>query len=144
MLKVKMMGKILFFLSTDYGVLKVLFTILCSFWIFQDFYIAFIERPTLTSHITGDFKFEDFPDIMLCPEPPIDVSLMQSLGYVNYYKYNMGYGQHNDGSSKLSKSWVGNSSLDVKDLFKKISTLETAKDCPRAKIVYYHIIKQVI
>ena len=56
----------------DYNILKIVFTILTSYMIFDTFYTWLVRQPTYTSlekrPITGD----DFPDIMICPQPSVD------------------------------------------------------------------------
>ena len=56
----------------DYNILKIVFTILTSYLIFDTFYTWLVRQPTYTSlekrPITGD----DFPDIMICPQPSVD------------------------------------------------------------------------
>ena len=65
----------------DYNILKIVFTILSSYFIFDTFYTWLVRQPTYTSlekrPITGD----DFPDIMVCPQPTFDKEVLQAKGY---------------------------------------------------------------
>ena len=118
----------------------MIFTVLCSFLLFQDFYIAFIEKPTLTTHITESLQYEDFPDFMLCPEPSVDLSLMQRLGYEDYAGYMKGeMGRWSDklgNESEPIANWAGNQSKGVVEVFKELSVLNSVSDCPDATIFY--------
>ena len=116
-------------LGKDHGILKIIFTLLCSFLIANDWYIAFIEKPTLTREIKTTFSKEDIPEVTLCPEPAIDFDEMISLGYSDLYAYKAGIIDFKDWK-KLS--WSSNQTMDVKEVAEKLSPLKSEKDCPFA------------
>ena len=66
---------------------------------------------------------EDFPDIMFCPQPPVDVNALKSRGYFDIQSYFAGTGHGLTG-------WGGNRSEDVKQVFDNISALKSVEECP--------------
>ena len=58
-----------FFLGKDYRFLKLIFTILASCLIIDLFYSYFVLKPTYTSNEKRKMCVDDFPEIILCPQP---------------------------------------------------------------------------
>ena len=123
------------FLCKDYGCLKIFFTFMCLFMIVQEFYTAFVERPTLTTTKKEPMKQEDIPDILICPDPPISIDELQSLGYVDMWDYKAG--GLNLETQNLEFSWKGNTTESVKNISNKISVFNSTADCPHASIEYF-------
>ena len=74
----------------DYGFLKVIFTFFAAYLIFEELYIYVVLKPTYTTISKREMKPEDFPDIMLCPEPAIDIEAATAKGYEGIDEYYMG------------------------------------------------------
>ena len=128
------MNKLFTFLRKDYGVLKVLFTMLCIFMIFNDLYIVVFERPTLTTQITQPLQLEDFPDFTFCPLPSTDLDQLEVEGFNGVVNYKLGLDRKKNDSTV---GWVGNKTKDVSELLIKLSTLKSVADCPRVTLVYH-------
>ena len=121
------------FLWKDFLLLKVIFTIMCVLLLMQDFYLALVEKPTLTTSMTEPLALQDFPTITLCPENPVNYTELQRLGFHDIYDYIVGY---NWETNITEYNWRGNSSLSVSEINKRISVLKSAEDCPIATLVY--------
>ena len=108
------------YLFKDYGSLKLFFIILCSLAIFQELYVFFILKPTVTSSVKTQMTNEDIPEILLCPEPSFDSEEIKNKGYADFWYYILGqdYG------------WNGQNKTDVKELYQHISFLKSPQDCP--------------
>ena len=124
-----------FILFKDYRILKILFTILATYLIYDEFKVFLIKRPTYTSTEKRKMNPEDFPEIILCPEPSIDINAVRSRGYLNtvgYFK-----GRYNSSDLQLI-SWGGNTSEgeDVKIISEEISALKSATDCEKVKLYF--------
>ena len=94
-------------------------------------------KPTLTSSTKRKYKPEDFPEILLCPEPSIDIQALKSLGYTSKESYQAGFDDNEFSSQFLG--WTGNNSESVEEVIKKISVLKAAEDCAiegKSKIWY--------
>ena len=122
-------------LFKDYRILKILFTILATYLIYDELTVFFIERPTYTSTEKRKMNTEDFPEIILCPEPSIDINAVTARGYQNtvgYFK-----GRYNDSDLQLI-GWGGNTSEgeDVKIISEEISVLKSPKDCQKVKLYF--------
>ena len=115
-------------LLKDYGILKLIFTCVASYLIFDAIYTFAVLKPTYTSHEERQLSFDDFPEILICPEPSIDLNALRVNDYDLYQFYFGGsIGRH---GSSLVKSWAGNNSKDVQIVADSISTLKSEKDCP--------------
>ena len=111
----------------DYRLLKFIFTILASILIYDTFYTLIVRKPTYTSHERRKISAEDFPDIIICPEPPLNLNVLNSRGYVFPIDYFHG----------KKFGWAGNRSEDVKILSTKISSLKSVEDCgARSKLTF--------
>ena len=109
-------------LVKDYRILKLIFTILGSWLISYSIYTFVVLKPTYASNEKREIRVEDFPEIMICPEPTFDVNALTSRGYKgDYFLYFVG--------SKVF-GWTGNKAEDVKKVFKEVSTLKSVEDCP--------------
>ena len=97
----------------------------------------FVLKPTLTSSTKRKYKPEDFPEILLCPEPSIDIQALKSLGYTSKESYQAGFDDNEFSSQFLG--WTGNNSESVEEVIQKISVLKAAEDCAiegKSKIWY--------
>ena len=83
-------------------------------------------KPTYTSHKKREITSEDFPDIMLCPEPAINVTAMKSEGYEGIWEYFMGL--HDFGSKEFEFEWTGYKSHDVKKASAELSTVTSTSN----------------
>lgn len=108
------------YLFKDYGSLKLFFIALCSLAIYQELYVFFILKPTVTSSVKTQMTNEDIPEILLCPEPSFDSEEIKNKGYADFWYYILGqdYG------------WNGQNKTDVKELYQHISFLKSPQDCP--------------
>ena len=70
-------------LKEDYKILKLIFFITASFLIIDLFYEFLVAKPTYTSVGKRDINVEDFPEITLCPEKPINLNAANSNGYLD-------------------------------------------------------------
>ena len=88
----------------DYRFLKLLFTILALFLICEIFYTWLVLKPTYTSNERRQISPEDFPEIIICPEPPLNISALRLRGYGSIQSYFHGdrYG------------WTGKKAEDLK------------------------------
>ena len=91
--------------------------------IYETFYTFVVLRPTFTSHERRDINVDDFPEIILCPEPSIDLQALNSLGYGGPNSYFKGNGLI---------GW-GNNSEDIQNFAIAASTLKSVKDCEHVK-----------
>ena len=102
----------------------------------EEFYNFYVKKPTYTSKMNRKLGVEDFPNIIICPEPSIDTEAAKSNGYKSVKMYFLGLNQENktvvdhqvvyDGPI----GWAGNNSQGVKKVHDEISNLKTTKDCP--------------
>ena len=120
-------------LLKDYKVLKLIFFTIASYLIFNSFYMYLIVKPTYTSVAKRNIAPEDFPEFILCPEHPIDLDAVKSLGYGGMWDYFAG---------KIEKDWRhvgwgGNKSEDINKVSRHIARLKSSEDCPIDKITPY-------
>ena len=83
-------------------------------------------KPSYTSTLKRKLSTEDFPEMIVCPEPSIDVNEVASKGYQGVKEYFMGF---EDFGMPLM-GWAGKKSENVTKVSEDISTLKTIKDCP--------------
>ena len=120
------MNQIYSLLGKDYRLLKFIFIILASCLIIDLFYTFWVLKPTYTSNEKRRLSAEDFPEIILCPEPSIYTDAVESRGYADQAAYFMGMN-----TSDLTQiGWVGNRSEDVEKVSQEVSVLKSIKDCP--------------
>ena len=103
--------------------MKFIFTILATCLILEELYTYSVVKPTYTSESKRKMSAEDFPDIMFCPQPPVDVNALKSRGYFDIQSYFAGAGHNITG-------WGGKKSEDVKQVFDDISALKSVEECP--------------
>ena len=87
-------------------------------------------------------EHKDFPRILVCPEPTINIKAMKSLGYSDFSVYMMGIGL-----KEGLLGWVGNQSESIEEVSTKISVLKSLDDCPieeQSKIMYNNENEEVI
>ena len=123
-------------LGQDYRFLKILFTILASYLIFEEFYTFLVVKPTYNTNTKRKMGTEDFPDMILCPDPPIDMAATNSKGYEGVQEYFMGIGP--DFFKVLEHmGWIGNKSEDINKVSEDISILKSSWDCPMGNESYF-------
>ena len=109
-------------LLKDYRIFKLFFTIFGSWLISYSIYTFVVVKPTYTSNEQREKSVEDFPEIMVCPEPTFDINTLTTRGYKgDYFQYFVGSPEF---------GWAGNKSEDVKKLFMEVSTMKSVEDCP--------------
>ena len=64
-------------LYKDYGYLKLLFIVLCGLIFYEELHVFFVEKPTLTKVVRTVLTKEDYPEIILCPEPSVDLNKLR-------------------------------------------------------------------
>ena len=113
-------------LGTNHRFLKFVFIILASYLILDEFYKYIVIKPTYTSSTKRNMRPDDTPEIILCPDSAINISVLNSKGYDGYREYFWGMGPNNK-----FIGWGGNNSEDVEKVSEDISTLKTTDDCPQ-------------
>ena len=68
-----------------------IFTIWALYLIIEKVYIFLVVKPTYTSHEKREMSADDFPEIIMCPEPSIDLKAVKSKGYEAPDGYFKGY-----------------------------------------------------
>ena len=109
----------------DYNLLKFIFLGIAFYLILKALYIFVIVKPTYTSNAKRNLGPEDFPEIILCPDQPIDLDAAKARGYSGMYEYFLG----RRGWDFKHIGWVGNKSEDVKLLSMNISSLKSRNLC---------------
>lgn len=112
-------GRIQNLLFKDYGYLKLFFIILCTIAIIQELYVYFIIQPTITRSVKDKMTQDDFPDLMLCPEPSTNPGVLAEHGYYSFYEYISG----------AEHGWVGQNYSDINELMDNISTINSPYEC---------------
>ena len=110
----------------NYKILKLIFFIFGSCLILSEFYIFFVLKPTYTSKMHRKLNVEDFPEIILCPEPSINIEAAQSRGYVGEQEYFLGIWDH-WAASLEQFGWAGNNSEGVRKVYEDISNVKCEK-----------------
>ena len=65
----------------DYRLLKAFFTLSALCLISETLYTLIVLKPTYTSNVRRQISPDDFPEIIICPEPPLDLKTLKSKGY---------------------------------------------------------------
>ena len=112
-------------LGKDFRLLKVIFILVAAYLIVDVFYTFSVLKPTYTTRTKRNWGTEDFPEIILCPEPSIDINATRSHGYQGMSEYFLG-----TSNKMLLIGWAGNSSNDVNKVSEEISALKSIEDCP--------------
>ena len=123
----KLLKKFHLCMREDYGFLKVIFTFFSAYLIFEELYIYVVLKPTYTTISKREMKPEDFPDIMLCPEPAIDIEAATAKGYEGIDEYYMGFNVEL-GFDQIG--WAGYKSENLTKVSEEISVLKSEMDCP--------------
>ena len=114
----------------DNRILKLIFTIFASYLILDTFYTLLVRKPTFTSNERRPLNEEDFPQIIFCPQPSIDVNALNANGYPGADVYFRGLTKNADNMN----GWAGNKSEDIKKLSLEISSLKSVDECgPKRK-----------
>ena len=109
-------------LIKDYRILKYIFVILAMVLVIEEFYIFLVIKPTYTSYENRELMGEDFPEIMVCPEPSFDLQALKSIGYqgpADYFR-----GRRN---KRRTFNWAGN--MKSKNMKKVLGQISTLKNC---------------
>ena len=61
----------------NYGILKLFFLIMCGLILLEELFVFFIEKPTLTKTIKAELTNEEYPEIIICPQPSVDLSQLR-------------------------------------------------------------------
>ena len=84
------MNKYLIFILSDYKIIKACFALLTVLGLYDELYIFFISKPTLSSVSKSKLRPHNYPDIIICPVPGFDQNALARLGYDSSYYYSMG------------------------------------------------------
>ena len=115
------------FLGKDSRYLKLIFLSFALLLLLEELYTFFVLKPTLTSSSKRNINYKvDFPQILLCPEPSVDITALKSLGYSNIDLYVTGMEEIDNGSL----GFAGNNSQSVEEVSEKISVIKSIEDCP--------------
>ena len=117
------------FLWKDHKYLKIVFILLTGFVLFEELVVFFIDKPTLTTVIKAEMGPENFPQVLVCPDPAADLSILVPRGYQDGYHYQLGI-TGNDSHYDFFL-WSGNRSESVEEIAANISILRTEDDCPQ-------------
>ena len=101
-------------------VLKLLCSIVAAWLIYDELNIFFVDRPMSNSDEIAHIGAEIFPDISVCPVPPLDISPLQSQGYLHYFGYYLGL----DLQQTTFLGWGG---LEEEEPVALLNTLSTMK-----------------
>ena len=93
----------------------------------------FLSKETYTSSKREKLKPSNFPDIILCPFPAVDLNQLTKHGYRSYNEYFKGNIEDSERGG-----WCGNSSGPIENVTKDISAMKTVKDCPTMKVKFDH------
>ena len=118
-----------YLLIKDFRLLKFAFIIFASYLIFEEFYTYLVVKPTYTTTIKRYLKHEDFPEILLCPQPAIDVDAAKSKGYgkgIQQFFYGVLDGEVRNNTI----TWTGNGSEEVKKVSDEVASIKSVEDCP--------------
>ena len=131
----KVMKKCHFLFGKDHKFLKLVFTILASYLTFEEFYTFLVVKPTYTTATKRGLKPNDFPDMILCPEPAIDIEAATSRGYEGVDDYYLGFNLKH-GLDQIG--WKGNKSEKVLRVSEEISVLKSELDCPSGDKTFFN------
>ena len=106
-----------------YFTLKNFFSLICSLltiaMVCQELYTFAIERPTSVSTEEGSLGSDDFPELVICSEPGLDLKAVDKYGYLRdtYYR-----GSH-DGRKFVGWNGVKNEK-PAKDILEEALTIK--------------------
>ena len=121
-------------------ILKVIFTISASLLILHTFYNFLVVKPTYASNEKRTIGAEDFPEMIVCPEPSIDLDAVRASGYPGNEAYFRGI---SDRHSLEQIGWAGNKSEGVKKVIQEVSILKSIEECPTAIFWFQNNVSQV-
>ena len=113
----------------EYGILKVIFLVLCVYVTLDELDVFFYEKPTLTSTSRVPLAPEDFPEITVCPEPTAHKHILQELGYTEMFNFKAGI-ELFPVATNQGFGWIGNSSESIENVMRRVSTVNSSEDCP--------------
>ena len=50
---------------------------MCGLILLEELFVFFIEKPTLTKTIKAELTNEEYPEIIICPQPSVDLSQLR-------------------------------------------------------------------
>ena len=119
-------NKFLSKLCKNHRILKLIFIIFALYLIFEEFYVFVVVKPNYTYTSKRTLSAEDFPDIIVCPEPSVNADVVVSKGYQGIKEYFLGF----EDIGRPLMGWDGIKSENVSKVAEDISPLKTTKDCP--------------
>ena len=75
------------YLWRDHKYLNIVFIFLTLTVLFQEFLVYFIEKPTLTTVTKSEMEPDNFPVVLICPDPATDLSFLLTKGYPDTFHY---------------------------------------------------------
>ena len=133
----KILKPLFYLFGKDYKLLKVIFTVITLLLIFDQFYIYFVSKPTLRFQTKRNLNSEDFPEILFCPNPSVNLDALNSRGYDGKSEYYWGVSSfYNKIESNNEIGWSGNKSETPKQVLEDISILKSDEDCPLNKLSF--------
>ena len=117
------------YLWKDHKYLKIFFILFTLTVLFQEFLVFFIEKPTLTTVTKSEMEPDNFPVVLICPDPATDLSFLLTKGYPDTFHYQVGVVGNGTAISDLFL-WSGNRSENVEEIVKNSSVFKTTQDCP--------------
>ena len=121
------------YLWKDHKYLKIFFIILTLIVLFQEFVLFFIEKPTLTRVTKSKMGPDNFPVVLICPDPATDISFLMTKGYPDTFHYHVGITANDTTESVLSR-WSGNGLENVEEIAMNSSVFKTTEDCPAMQV----------
>ena len=103
----KILRKFCSLVTKENRMLKVIFTISASLFILHTFHNFLVVKPTYASNEKRTISVEDFPEMIVCPEPSIDLDAVRASGYPGNEAYFRGI---SDRHSLEQIGWAGNKS----------------------------------
>ena len=116
----KVRGQCYSLLVKDYRLLKFVFIIIGLYLILGQFYTYWVLKPTLTFQTSRKLEFDDFPEMLFCPKPSVDINAVFARGYKGKDYYTFGVNSFEfDGLKQIG--WKGNGSEAVRKVYDEIS-----------------------
>ena len=114
------------FLWKDFRLLKISFIIIGAYFLYDEFKLLIVDKPTIITVTRSRLAPHHFPDIWVCPLRGYDEQELRKIGFNNSRDYTIGsYGDRNH------VGWLGNTTgLTTGDIIRRISTIKTTDDCP--------------
>ena len=87
---------------------------------------------------------DNFPEILICPEPGADLSVLLTAGYQDSIFYQLGI--TGNGTKYEFFRWSGRQAESVEEMVRNVSVFPTDDDCPKVRdislclfIILYYI-----